>query len=295
MSFKFDYKEPKVVAEIGCNHMGDFEIAKELIRLAKEAGAGYVKFQTRDNDWWLSVKPEWNNPHPNPENSYGNTYYEHRMALEFTFEQHTELKKYCEEIGIVYSTSTWDVNSARGIAKLNPEFIKVPSACNTNFEMLKVLRDEYNGQVQLSVGMTTKDEIEEIVKFFEETNTAKDRLMIYSCTSGYPVPPKDVALLEINYLYEKYGERVSEIGFSGHHLGTAIDVAAYTLGARWIERHFTKDRSWKGTAHSASLEPDGLKELCDNLNDVYQALHYKNEELLDIEKVQRKKLKEISQ
>jgi len=294
MRFNFDYKEPKIVAEIGCNHMGDFEIAKELIKLAKDAGAGYVKFQTRDNDWWLSVKPEWNDAHPNPWNSYGDTYYKHRVALEFSFEQHAELKKYCEELGIVYSTSVWDVNSAKGISKLNPEFIKVPSACNTNFEMLKVLRDEYNGQVQLSIGMTTKEEVENIVKFFEETNSAKNRLMIYSCTSGYPVPPEDVALLEINWLYENYEQRVNEIGFSGHHLGIALDIAAYTLGARWIERHFTKDRTWRGTDHAASLEPHGLQKLCRDLNNVYKALNYKNEELLDIEKVQRAKLKEIS-
>ena len=159
--------------------------------------------------------------------------------------------------------------------------------------MLKVLRDEYNGQVQLSVGMTTREEIEEIVKFFEETDQAKDRLMIYSCTSGYPVPPEDVALLEINYLYEKYGDRVNEIGFSGHHLGVAIDIAAYTLGARWIERHFTKDRTWKGTDHAASLEPQGLQKLCCDLNTVYKALKYKNKDLLEIEEVQRKKLKAV--
>jgi len=291
MKFKFDYKKPKVVAEIGCNHMGSFEIAKELIKLAKDAGAGYVKFQKRDNDWWLKIRPDWKKPHPNPWNSYGDTYYEHRVALEFSFEQHAALKKYCEEIGIVYSTSVWDVNSARGIIELSPEFVKVPSACNNNFEMLKVLRDEYNGQVQLSVGMTTRKEIEDIVQFFEETNQAKDRLLIYSCTSGYPVPAKDVALLEINWLYDNYGDRVNEIGFSGHHLGIAIDIAAYTLGARWIERHFTKDRTWKGTDHAASLEPGGLQKLVRDLNVVFEALKYKEEEVLPIEQVQRKKLK----
>ena len=157
--------------------------------------------------------------------------------------------------------------------------------------MLKVLRDEYKGQVQLSVGMTTRKEIEDIVKLFEETNQAKDRLLIYSCTSGYPVPAKDVALLEINWLYENYGDRVNEIGFSGHHLGIAIDIAAYTLGARWIERHFTKDRTWKGTDHAASLEPGGLQKLVRDLNAVFEALKYKEEEILPIEQVQRKKLK----
>jgi N-acetylneuraminate synthase len=131
--------------------------------------------------------------------------------------------------------------------------------------MLKILRDEYKGFIHLSVGMTRRNEIEEIVSFFEERKQAKDRLVIYSCTSGYPVPFENIALLEIDSLYEKYSDRVKEIGFSGHHLGIAVDIAAYTLGARWIERHFTKDRTWKGTDHAASLEPQGLKKLVRDL------------------------------
>src|SRR6185312_7780998 len=103
--------------------------------------------------------------------------------------------------------------------------------------------------------------IEKIVSFFEEKDQAKDRLVVYSCTSGYPVPFPDVCLLEINNLRDHYGSRVKSIGFSGHHLGIAIDIAAYTLGAVWIERHFTKDRSWKGTDHAASLEVPGLQKL----------------------------------
>lgn len=270
--------------------MGSIDIAKELISLAKDSGVGYVKFQKRTNKELLTEE-QYNAPHPVPENSYGKTYGEHREFLEFSVDQHRELKEYCESIGVEYSTSVWDVTSAREIASLKPNFIKVPSACNNNFEMLKVLRDEYTGQVQLSVGMTTKDEVEQIVSFFEETNQASSRLMVYSCTSGYPVPPEDVALLEINWLYDRYGDRVQEIGFSGHHLGIAIDVAAYTLGARWIERHFTKDRTWKGTDHAASLEPTGLKKLSRDLSVVYSALRNKDQEILLIEQVQREKLK----
>jgi N-acetylneuraminate synthase len=290
MSFNYNYQKPKVIAEIGCNHMGQMEIAKELIVLAKECGANVAKFQTRDNKLLLTQE-QYNTAHPVQENSYGSTYGEHREYLEFNQEQHHELKNYCETIGIEYSTSVWEVNSARMIAELKPLFIKVPSACNNNYEMLKVLRDEYQGEVQISFGMTTKAEEEEVIKFFEETNQAKNRLIIYSCTSGYPVPFKDVALLEIKRLYDKYESRVKEIGFSGHHLGIAVDVAAYTLGAKWIERHFTKDRTWKGTDHAASLESDGLRKLIRNLNASYQALQYKEKDILDIEQVQRDKLK----
>tara|TARA_A100001015_G_C14925474_1_gene686135 strand:+ start:447 stop:1328 length:882 start_codon:yes stop_codon:yes gene_type:complete len=290
MSFKFDYQKPKVIAEIGCNHMGQIDIAKELILLAKQAGVGYVKFQKRNNKELLT-KEQYESPHPIKENSYGSSYGAHREYLEFNYHQHLELKEYCDSIDIIYSTSVWDMTSAKEMISLEPKFLKVPSACNNNYEMLTLLRDEYMGQIQLSVGMTSKVEIEKIVKLFEEKNQAKSRLLIYSCTSGYPVPAKDVALLEINWLYQKYNSRVNEIGFSGHHLGLAIDIAAYTLGARWIERHFTKDRTWKGTDHAASLEPQGLQKLVRDLNISYEALNFKSSEILPIELEQREKLK----
>lgn len=290
MGFKFDYSKPKIIAEIGCNHMGQIEIAKELIDLAKDAGVEYVKFQKRNNKELLTQE-QYDAPHPVPQNSYGETYGAHREFLELSTQQNKELKEYCDKIGIIYSTSVWDVTSAKEMITFNPEFLKVPSACNNNFKMLKVLRDEFQGQVQLSIGMTTKKEVEEIVTFFEETNQAKTRLLIYSCTSGYPVPACDVSLLEINWLYDNYEDRVNEIGFSGHHLGTNLDVAAFTLGARWIERHFTKDKTWKGTDHGASLEPHELKNLVDALSETYESLHYKNDEILSIEQVQRDKLK----
>lgn len=284
------YEKPKVIAEIGCNHKGDFEIAKELLRIAKSCGADYAKFQKRNNKELLSEE-QYSAPHPNQANSYGSTYGEHREFLEFSKEQHSELKNYAESIGIGYSTSVWDVTSAKEIVELNPDFIKVPSASNTHFEMLRVLRDEYSGDVHVSTGMTTKDEIGELVRFFEEKDQAKSRLVVYNCTSGYPVPFEDICLLEINNLYQEYGERVQKIGFSGHHLGIAADIAALTLGAVWIERHFTKDRTWKGTDHAASLEPTGMTKLVRDLNNVYLSLTYKSKEILDIEDVQRQKLK----
>jgi N-acetylneuraminate synthase len=285
------YKSPKIISEIGCNHMGQMSIAKELIKMSKDAGADVAKFQKRNNKEFLTDE-QYHAPHPNPGNSYGNTYGEHREFLEFSLEQHKELKVYCEEIGIKYSTSTWDSSSAKEIISINPELIKVPSACNSHFEMLQLLRDTYQGEVHLSFGMTTHEEEDKIVAFFEETNQAKSRLIIYSCTSGYPVPFNDICLLEITRLKGKFGARVKAIGFSGHHLGIAVDTAAYTLGAVWIERHFTKDRTWKGTDHAASLEFPGLQKLCRDLKvAIYPALNYKSEEILPIEAEQRKKLK----
>jgi len=284
------YKEPKIISEIGCNHKGEMEIAFELIQMSKNAGADVAKFQKRDPRELLTEE-QYNTPHPNPANAYGNTYGEHREFLEFDQNQHAQLLEFCNKIGIEYSTSVWDSKSANEIMELKPNFIKVPSACNNNFEMLAILRDKFKGDVHLSFGMTTHAEEDKIVEFFEEKSEA-NRLVVYSCTSGYPVPFKDICLLEIVRLKEKFEKRVKDIGFSGHHLGIAVDMAAYTLGASWIERHFTKDRTWKGTDHAASLEFQGLQKLCRDLKlGIYPALTYKNEEILDIEKVQREKLK----
>ncbi|WP_102399822.1 N-acetylneuraminate synthase family protein [Haloimpatiens massiliensis] len=284
------YKKPKVVAEIGCNHKGEMKIAKELIKIAAIfCKADIVKFQKRNNRELLTEE-QYNAPHPNPINSYGETYGKHREYLEFTLEQHRTLKKWCDEFGIEYSTSVWDLTSAKEIASLKPKMIKIPSACNNNFEMLEWLCSNYEGEIHLSFGMTTHEEEEKIIGLFEEKRRNKD-LIIYSCTSGYPVPFDDVCLLEIKRLQQSYGERVKEIGFSGHHLGIAVDVAAYTLGATFIERHYTLDRTWKGTDHAASLEPDGIRRLKRDLEATHKALSYKNQEILDIEKVQREKLK----
>ena len=284
-----EHLKPKVIAEIGCNHKGNMDIAYELIQLAKDCNADIAKFQKRNNKELLTEE-QYNTPHPNPINSYGETYGLHREFLEFDTKQHKLLKQYCDEIGIEYSTSVWDVTSAIEMASFNPNFLKVPSACNNHFEMLEVLRDDFKGEIHISLGMTTHKEEKEIIKFFNDKNQA-NRLVIYSCTSGYPVPFQDVCLKEINRLHEHYSNIVKSIAFSGHHLGIAVDVAAYTLGAQCIERHFTKDRTWKGTDHSASLEPAGLKKLVRDLNATYNSLSYKKTEILDIEKVQRDKLK----
>ena len=290
MEHKNNYLKPFVIAEIGCNHKGDMDIAKELIMMAKVfCKADCVKFQKRNNKELLTEE-QYNAPHPNPVNSYGKTYGEHREFLEFDIHQNRELKEYCESIDIIWSTSTWDLTSAKEVASLNPEFIKIPSACNNNFTMLNWLCENYDGEIHISTGMTTKNEIEDIVSFFEDKKRNND-LVLYNCTSGYPVPFEDVCLLDILRLKKKYANRVKSLGFSGHHLGIAIDIAAYTLGVRYIERHYTLDRTWKGTDHSASLEPDGLRRLVRDLRATHKSLNFKEKDILDIEMIQRKKLK----
>ena len=281
---------PKIIAEIGYNHTGDMDIARKMIyTAAMYCNVDGVKFQKRNVKELLS-ESEYNAPHPEPYNSYGKTYGEHREFLEFDLEQHRQLQAWCKEYGLEYSTSVWDVTSAREICTLQPSMIKVPSACNLNKELLNYLCDNFEGEIHLSLGMTTKEEEARIVQYFESKNRNKD-LVLYSCTSGYPVQFDDVCLMELVRLRKEYSGRVKAIGFSGHHLGIAVDSAAVALGAELIERHFTLDRTWKGTDHAASLEPDGLRKLARDCRAVAKSLSYKQKDILDIESIQRNKLK----
>lgn len=277
----------KIIAEIGCNHKGDMSIAKKMIEEAKKCGVWAVKFQKRNNKELLTSE-EYNAPHPNPWNSYGETYGKHREALEFTLEQHRELKKHCEKVGVVYMSSVWDCTSTVEIASLNPSAIKIPSAMNLFYPIYQEIIENYPcGNIHISLGMTTNQEIHELVRFLRENNL-RDRCVLYVCTSSYPVENKDVCLLDLN----KIKELGFFMGFSGHHRGIQLDVAAVTLGAEFIERHFTLDRTWKGTDHAASLEPAGLAKLVRDIEAVEEALHYKNI-FSDDEKIQRKKLKKF--
>lgn len=286
------YKKPYVIAEIGCNHKGEMNTAKKMIETAAiYCKVNAVKFQKRCNKEYLTPE-QYNAPHPNPINAYGTTYGEHREFLEFSLEQHRQLKRWCEEYEIDYATSVWDMTSAKEIATLNPKYIKIPSACNNNYEMLEWLCNNYFGEIQISLGMTTHQEEKEIIDLFVQKGRNRD-LVIFSCTSGYPVPFEDVCLLEIKRLREAYGDIVKSIGFSGHHLGIAVDIAAYTLGASIIERHYTLDRTWKGTDQAASLEPEGVRRLVRDLNATYTSLTYKENEILEIEEQQRNKLKYV--
>lgn len=294
----------KVIAEIGCNHKGDMDLAKELIRVAaQECKADVAKFQKRHNRELLTPE-EYDTPHPNAANSYGDTYGAHREFLEFDTDQHKELIDACASHGIAYSTSVWDLTSAKEMAALNPPLLKIPSATNQHYDLQGYLCEHYGGEIHVSTGMSTGDEIEKLVSFYEERDRAKD-LIVYSCTSGYPVAFEDVCLFEITNLMEKFGQRVRSIGFSGHHLGIATDVAALAIGRvkeaegkgtfSHIERHFTLDRTWKGTDHAASLEPSGMRRLCRDIKNVDMALAHKSQDVLPVEQVQRDKLKWVKE
>lgn len=158
--------------------------------------------------------------------------------------------------------------------------------------MLEYLCKNFGGEIHLSVGMTTQAEEKSIVDLFKKFDRNKD-LVIYACTSGYPVPPEDICLLEVKRLVETFGDEVKAVGFSNHSPGISFDTVAFALGSQYFERHFTLNRTWKGTDHAASLEPDGMRRVARDLRSTQKALTYKSQEILDIEKVQRKKLKHV--
>ncbi|MDG2002632.1 MAG: N-acetylneuraminate synthase family protein [Novosphingobium sp.] len=279
-----------VIAEIGCNHQGSMETARELISTAAQfAQAPVVKFHKRNPRELLSPD-EYSRPHPVVRNAFGDSYDEHREFLELTVDQHRSLREACDGFGPKYACSVWDVTSAKDIIPLDPEWIKVPSACNLNRPLLEFLGREFSGQIHISLGMTNRAEEQQIVGLMDNMGRAKDTVL-YSCTSGYPVGFGDICLGELTRLRSAFGSTVSAFGFSGHHLGIAADIAALALGAQFIERHYTLDRTMKGTDHAASLEPDGLRRLVRDVKNVGLALGEKREEVLPVEDEQRVKLK----
>jgi sialic acid synthase len=273
----------KIVAEIGCNHQGNFDHAISMILAAKNSGANYIKLQKRNNKECLPHHMK-NVPHPNPCHSFGKTYFLHRESLELTLSQHKEISVFCNKQNIGYACSVWDLTSAADIISLQPDYIKIPSAQNTNFDLLSFVYNNFTRDVHISLGMTTAEERH---KIFSVIDKYKDRTVVYWTTSEYPVPFNRIYLKELLKLKNSF----PRVGFSGHHLGIAIDIAAYALGIEFLERHFTLDRTWKGSDHAASLEPSGMQKLVRDILATEQALAYKDVEMTDVEKEARHKLK----
>ncbi len=278
------------VAEVGCNHQGNLNFAMKMIdKLADFCDVKYVKFQKRNPKELLS-KEKYDMPHPVPSNSFGKTYGLHREKLEFNINQHKKIQSYCKKKKIEYMCSAWDITSLNQLISLKVKHIKIPSACNNNQALLTNLFKRFNGYCHISLGMTTESEEKKIFELSKKYKMNK-KLILYACTSDYPVKQEDICLLEILRLKKKYGKKICDIGFSGHHQGISADVAAGALGVKWVERHFTLDRTLKGTDHAASLEPDGARRIKRDLELLTQSLKYKKKRILNCELAQRKKLK----
>jgi sialic acid synthase len=254
-----------VIAEIGHNHGGSLDHAKELFARAKECGAHAVKLQKRDNRG-LYTADFFNKPYEN-ENSYGATYGQHREALEFGREEYLELKAYAESLGVTFFATAFDFTSAELLADLDMPAYKIASGDLTNTPLLKVVA-EIGKPMIISTGGGTLADVRRAYDCVTEINP---QVALLQCTAGYPVENwEELDLRVIETYRDLFPEAV--VGYSGHDNGIAMPVAAYVLGGRIVEKHFTLNRAAKGTDHRFSLEPVGLRKLVRDLQRTRLAL-----------------------
>lgn len=238
-----------LVAEIGINHNGDLEIAKRMIKAAKDAGVDAVKFQKRTPE--LCVPPEQRGQMRETPWGYI-TYLEYRYKTEFGEQEYAEIDRYCREIGIPWFASVWDEPSVDFMEAFNPMCYKIPSASLTDHPLLRKLVSTGRPMI-LSTGMSTMDEIRAAVNVL-----GTERLLITHATSTYPCDPEELNLRMITTLRETFP---CPIGYSGHEVGLVPSVVAVSLGACMVERHITLDRAMWGSDQAASVEPGGFERL----------------------------------
>ena len=250
-----------VIAEIGINHNGSIDIAKKIIEGAKAAGCDAVKFQKRTPEVCVP-KDQWNIERDTP---WGRmTYIDYRYKVEFDKKDYAEIDSFCRELGILWFTSCWDVDSVDFVEEFNPPIFKTSSASLTDTELL-IRHTKLNKPVIISTGMSTMDEIENAIDEF-----GLDNLLIAHSTSSYPCKYEDLNLKMITTLKDKYTNTL--IGYSGHETGLSPTWAAVALGASFVERHITLDRAMWGTDQAASVEVDGFHRLVRNIRDIEIAL-----------------------
>lgn len=244
-------KPPYVIAEIGINHNGDFELAKTLIQVAADCGVDAVKFQKREPDICV---PEHQKDLVR-ETPWGQiTYLEYKKRLEFDFGQYKILRDLAHSLGIEFSASAWDIPSLEFLDVLTIDFHKVASALITNKSFLGEIA--LRGKRTLaSTGMATWEDLDRAVEILQPLG---NDLILLHTVSTYPANEADLNLLMIRTIENRYGLTV---GYSGHEASVSPSIFAAALGATVIERHFTLDRASWGTDHSASLEPDGMRRL----------------------------------
>lgn len=259
-----EMEEPYVIAEIGINHNGDYELCKKMISQAAHVGVDAVKMQKRTIEE-MYTKDALDVPYNKPY-AFGRTYGEHKHALEFSDEQFIELQGYAHSLGVEFLVSGFDSTSFEFIDKvLDVPVHKVASPFITDYPLLKQVA-QYNKPIFLSTGMHTMDEIKDSVNFIKQFN---DKLMVFHAVTMYPVPNKDVNL---NILTTFKQELDTLVGYSSHDTGVAIPAAAVALGACVIEKHFTLDRTMVGPDHAASVEPRGMELIKKYSTSVHQSL-----------------------
>lgn len=259
-----DASDCYVIAEIGHNHQGDVEKARQLFAKAKECGVDAVKLQKRDNRA-LYTAAMYNKPYEH-ENSFGRTYGEHREFLEFGLAEYQELKRYAHELGLAFFATAFDRPSADFLAELDVPAFKLASGDLKNIPHLK-----YVAQFQKPMIVSTGGAVlEDVQRAYDAIMPINPQLCLLQCTATYPTQPEEMNLRVITAFREHFPEVV--VGLSDHFNGIAMAVVAYMLGARVIEKHFTLNHTWKGTDHALSLEPVGMQKMVRDLRRARAAL-----------------------
>ena len=253
-----DESAPFVIAEIGHNHQGNLENAIKLIRAAAGAGATAAKFQKRENKTLFT--PELYNQKYNSENAFGETYGEHREALEFGVDEYKVCMAEAKKIGITFFATAFDFKSADFLSNLEVPAYKIASGDLQNLPLLRYVA-KFRKPMIISTGGSNIDMIRSAV---ETIQSVHNQVAILQCTASYPAKYEHLNLKVIATLRDMFPENI--IGYSGHDNGIAMSVVAYTLGARIIEKHFTLNRTLKGTDHVFSLEPQGMQKMVRDLN-----------------------------
>lgn len=259
-----DNSDCYVIAEIGHNHQGDLEKAKELFKTAKDCGVNAVKLQKRDNKT-LFTKAAYNRPYDN-RNSFGATYGEHREHLEFGRREYVELQQYAKELGLTMFATAFDILSVDFLAELDMPVYKMASGDLKNTPLLKHVAKIGRPMIVSTGGGSMED----VRRAYDEIMPINQQLCILQCTSSYPAEYEDLNLRVIQTFREQFQDVV--IGLSDHENGIAMAVGAYVLGARVLEQHFTLNHTWKGTDHAFSLEPIGMRKLVRDLRRIKVAL-----------------------
>lgn len=259
-----DQSDCFVIAEIGHNHQGNLDLCKQMFKVAKECGASAVKLQKRNNIK-LYTKEFYDSAY-NSENSFGATYGLHREALEFGEKEYQELKRYADELGILFFATAFDVDSANFLQKLDVPCFKMASGDLTNIPLLKHVAHMGKPMI-LSTGGAL---LEDVHRAYQAVFPINPNIAILQCTASYPCNFDHLNLRVIETYRREFPDVV--IGFSAHDNGVAMPVVAYTLGARIVEKHFTLNRASKGTDQAFSLEPSGLKKMIRDLQRTRVAL-----------------------
>ncbi|MBQ9434647.1 MAG: N-acetylneuraminate synthase [Bacteroidales bacterium] len=273
-------KHVTIIAEAGVNHNGSIVLAKQLVDKAVEAGADYIKFQTFKAANLVTKSAQQAEYQKKNVCSSKNGQYQMLKQLELSHEDHLELIDYCKQKGIRFFSTTFDFDSIEFLDSLHLNLWKIPSGEITNYPYIKQIAKK-QGDVILSTGMSTFEDIQNAIKVLLQWGKTKDQITILHCNTEYPTPFEDVNLLAMQSIAKQFGTKV---GYSDHTCGIEVPIAAVALGASVIEKHFTLDRNMPGPDHKASLEPDELKAMVMAIRNIEKALGCPEKKVSDSER-----------